>query len=64
VLVASYSNRCFPTKAVAVWRALDMHGQAALIARYCERAGFDAVEAVLLADGSAGDPLIAVTARA
>lgn len=64
VLVASYSNRCFPTKAVAVWRALDMQGQAALIGRYCTRAGFDAVEAVLLADGSAGDPLIAVTARA
>jgi SAM-dependent methyltransferase len=32
--IISYSNRCFPTKAVAVWRALDDHGHGELIAQY------------------------------
>jgi len=64
VVVASYSNRCFPTKAVAVWRALDMDGQAALIRRYFDTAGFHDIEAMVLADGRSSDPLIAVVARA
>ena len=34
VAIASFSNQCFPTKAVAIWRALDMNGQAALIRLY------------------------------
>lgn len=63
-LIASYSNRCFPTKAVAIWRALDLIGQAALIRLYLEKAGFHDAEAQLLADGGSSDPLIAVMARA
>lgn len=59
----SYSNRCFPTKAVAIWRSLDMTGQAELIALYLSRAGFDAVETRVLADGSASDPLVIVAGR-
>ena len=62
--VVSFSNRCFPTKAVAIWRALDTNGHAALVKLYLERAGFAAVEVDLLADGRAGDPLVAVTGRA
>ena len=62
--VVSYSNRCFPTKAVAVWRSLEFKDQASLIGLYCERSGFGSVTARVLADGRAGDPLIAVTARA
>ena len=62
--IASYSNRCFPTKAVAVWRALDLNGQASLIGHYMERSGFDGIEAHILSDGSDGDPLIAVVGRA
>ena len=62
--IVSFSNRCFPTKAVAIWRTLDMSRQAALVRLYCERAGFAAVEARLLADGRDGDPLVAVIARA
>ena len=62
--VVSFSNRCFPTKAVAIWRALDLEGHAALVRLYLERAGFDAAAAVLLADGRDGDPLVAVTGRA
>ncbi|PCD03839.1 methyltransferase type 11 [Sphingomonas spermidinifaciens] len=63
VAIASFSNRCFPTKAVAIWRALDMSGQAALIRLYLEKAGFQDVQGHLLADGRSGDPLIAVEAR-
>ena len=59
----SYSNRCFPTKAVAIWRALDMAGQAKLIALYLERAGFALIETRVLADGSRSDPLVVVTGR-
>jgi SAM-dependent methyltransferase len=63
-VVVSYANRCFPTKAVAIWRALDMSDQASLIGMYLNRSGFSAVEARMLSDGSRGDPLIAITARA
>lgn len=61
--VISFSNRCFPMKAVAIWRALDTNGHAALVKLYCERAGFTDVRVDRLADGRAGDPLVAVTAR-
>ena len=40
-LVISFSNRCFWTKAVAVWRALDDEGHARLVERYLELAGFE-----------------------
>ena len=63
-VAVSFSNRCFPTKAVEVWRALDAAGHARLVALYLERAGFGAVEARVLADGSRGDPLTVVTGRA
>lgn len=62
--VVSYANRCFPTKAVAIWRSLDMNGQASLVRLYLERAGFTAIEANVLLDGSSGDPLVAVVGRA
>lgn len=56
----SYANRCFPTKAVAIWRSLDMRGQSSLVSLYLQRAGFGRVEARVLADGSRSDPLVAV----
>ncbi len=62
--IVSFSNRCFPTKAVAIWRALDTSGHAALVKLYLERAGFTRIDVQLPADGSAGDPLVAVTGRA
>lgn len=58
--IVSFSNRCFPTKAVAIWRALDTSGQAALVKLYLERAGFTNISADLLSDGVTGDPLVAV----
>ena len=61
--IVSFSNRCFPTKAVAIWRSLDARGHAALVSLYLERAGFHDIRAEVLRDGSEGDPLIAVTGR-
>ncbi len=40
----TFSNRCFPTKAVALWHALSDAQHARLVAIYLERAGFVAVE--------------------
>ena len=62
--IVSFSNRCFPTKAVAIWRSLDINGHAALVRLYLERAGFSHITPDVLADGRASDPLIAVTGRA
>jgi SAM-dependent methyltransferase len=62
-VIISFSNRCFPTKAVAVWRALDTQGHASLVRLYLETAGFRDATASLLADGRLGDPLVAITGR-
>jgi hypothetical protein len=62
-VVISFSNRCFPTKAVAVWQALDDRGHAMLVDRYLRAAGFGEVEIHRLVDGRASDPLIAVVGR-
>ena len=59
--IVSFSNRCFPTKAVAIWRALDDRGHVDLVSLYLERAGFGEIGAEVLQDGSKSDPLIAVT---
>ena len=59
-VVVSFSNRCFPTKAIRAWLSLDMEGRAALVAHYLERAGLAEVEALALADARRGDPLVVV----
>lgn len=61
--VVSFSNRWFPTKAVAIWRALDGDGHAGLVRLYLERAGFSEVEVRLAADARRSDPLTAVIGR-
>ncbi len=61
--VISFSNRCFPTKAVAIWNALDGTGHAKLVGLYCQRAGFARIESrVLKPAGGPGDPMTAVIA--
>lgn len=62
-IVITFSNRCFPTKAVALWQRLDGRGHCELVARYLTEAG--AWEAIEMLDRSPrrGDPLYAVTAR-
>jgi hypothetical protein len=65
-LAISFSNRCFWTKAVAIWRALDDQGHAALVERYLDRAGFAAIETRVLTEWveDVSDPMIAVIGRA
>jgi SAM-dependent methyltransferase len=65
-LVISFSNRCFWTKAVAVWRALDDAGHARLVELYLRQAGFDRIETHRLAEyvEDEQDPMIAVVGRA
>lgn len=62
--IISFSNRCFWTKAVAIWRGLEIHGHAALVQLYAERAGFADVRIEVLANRPDADPLVAVVARA
>ena len=63
-LVVSFSNRCFPTKAVAVWLRLNDAGHAALVQLYLEAAGLTAIETHVLSDGSRCDPMYSVVGRA
>jgi SAM-dependent methyltransferase len=65
-VVISFSNRCFWTKAVAVWRALDDAGHARLVELYLRHAGFERIETHRLAEyvEDAQDPMIAVLGRA
>jgi rhodanese-related sulfurtransferase len=62
-VVISFSNRCFPTKAVAIWLDLDGGGHSELIALYLREAGFKEVSARRLADGWIGDPMTAIIGR-
>lgn len=62
-LIITFSNRCFPTKAVAIWQALSDRGHAELIERYLlDAGGWESIESH---DRSriGGDPLFAVVAR-
>jgi SAM-dependent methyltransferase len=64
-VVLTFSNRCFPTKAVAIWRMLDGADQARLVAHYLGQAGFsDVAVRGLIPEGGPGDPLTAVVGRA
>jgi SAM-dependent methyltransferase len=65
-LVISFSNRCFWTKAVAIWRALDDSGHARLVELYLRHAGFERIETHQLAEWveDVSDPMTAVVGRA
>jgi hypothetical protein len=61
--IVSFSNRCFPTKAVAIWQALSGPDQQRLVGAYMQAAGF----ADMAGRASApplGDPLWVVSGRA
>ena len=60
VLVVSFSNRCFPTKAVRAWRERSMDERAALVADYARGAGLDPH---IARDQPGTDPFYAVLAR-
>ena len=64
-LIISFSNRCFWTKAVAIWRALDDSGHARLVERVLGHAGFERIETHQLAEWveDISDPMTAVVGR-
>jgi hypothetical protein len=64
-MVISFSNRCFPTKAVAIWRGLDEDGHARLVELYLREAGFGQIESRRLSHWveDFSDPMIAVVGR-
>lgn len=63
-MIITFSNRCFPTKAVAIWRALGGNDQARLIDLYLRHAGFSVAEAhAVLPEGDYADPLWTVIGR-
>jgi SAM-dependent methyltransferase len=66
ICAVSFSNRCFPTKAVAIWSALDDPGHIGLVATYFRQTnGFDEpVYEDLSPDGGRSDPIYVVAARA
>jgi hypothetical protein len=64
-LIISFSNRCFWTKAVAIWRQLDDDGHAHLVEAYLRHAGFTEIESHRLAEWveDVSDPMTAVIGR-
>ena len=68
-VVITFSNRCFPTKAVRVWHELDDAGHLALVAEFLRQAGnFTDIRTLdrspRRAGRLSGDPLYAVVGRA
>jgi SAM-dependent methyltransferase len=64
LIAITFSNRCFPTKAVAIWRMLEMGRHGELVELYLLRAGFSSVDRrTLIPDGRDQDPLWAVVGR-
>ena len=62
-LAITYSNRCFPTKAVRGWLATDDRQHGAVVAELVRRSGrFTEPEVTLRTPAGPGDPLYAVTA--
>ena len=61
-LVITFSNRCFPTKAVAIWHRLTGAGQQQLVESYLAEAGnWQRVRSVIpIPEGAGRDPLYAV----
>lgn len=64
-LIVTFSNRCFPTKAVAIWQFLSDAGHGQLVQEYAALAGgFEPAEVVDLSPNPGRtDPLYAVVAR-
>jgi len=64
-LVITFSNRCFPTKAVAIWQLLESRGHCDLVTRYLAEAGaWTDIEILDRSPGHRSDPLFAVVGRA
>lgn len=60
----AYSNRCFPTKAVAIWQSLGPREHAELIGLYFRLAGtFEPPQAYNISPGPGHDPMYVVVGR-
>jgi len=63
-VVITFSNRCFPTKAVAIWHHLDDKGRLGLVKNYLDAAeGWVDIQAWDRTGPDGHDPLFAVVAR-
>lgn len=63
VFACTFSNRCFPTKAIRGWLSSDDAGRAGIVGEYFRRAGgFSAPVATRRPTPPGGDPLIGVHA--
>lgn len=58
--VLTFSNRCFPSKAIALWGATGDEDHARLVAAYLRDAGWDDVDAEDRSPSGRSDPLFAV----
>jgi SAM-dependent methyltransferase len=64
VFVCTFSNRCFPTKAIRGWLHTDDRGRCRIVETYFDMtAGFDEPTVGLRNPNASGDPLFAVWAR-
>jgi SAM-dependent methyltransferase len=63
VFVVSFSNRCFPTKAVAIWQASSDEQHIALVAQYFQQSGGWHALDTFAAEQAGHDPLYAVWGR-
>jgi SAM-dependent methyltransferase len=61
VLVVSFTNRMFPTKAVRAWRSASMADRVDLVTSYCDAGGLTVTDVVGERPGS--DPFYAVIGR-
>ena len=63
-MVITFSNRCFPTKAVFAWQMLDDAGHLDLVQSYLEDAGgWNKIEPLNRTPRGSREPLLAVVAR-
>lgn len=63
-LVVTFSNRCFPTKAVRIWNALYDAGHLELVREYFARSGSFGETEIRLHQPPGGDPLFGIIGRA
>lgn len=63
-IIITFSNRCFPTKAVMAWQMLDDRGHLDLVKSYLESAGgWTNIEQLNRTPRGSREPLLAVVAR-
>lgn len=63
IFIVAFSNRCFPTKAVAIWQASSDQEHIALVTQYFQQSGGWYGVDTQAVEASGHDPLFAVWAR-